>query len=101
MLMYVHVNNCTEGIKNIKEVVNAKIDSYTNYLEEIEDLEECKFSFIDFALEIRKQMNLLSHPIEELYKFNNDYILNGTNAPSEKIKIEDIEFKKQLLEYCY
>ena len=30
MLMYVYVNNCTEGIKNIKEVVNAKIDSYTN-----------------------------------------------------------------------
>ncbi|MCT7505514.1 hypothetical protein N5T62_05410 [Aliarcobacter cryaerophilus] len=61
MLMYVYATNCTEGIKNIKEVVNAKIDSYSSNLEDIEDLEECKAAFIDFALEVRKQMNLLSN----------------------------------------
>ncbi|KLD99251.1 hypothetical protein [Aliarcobacter butzleri] len=101
MQMFFYLDSSIENIKNIKEMSNYKIDDYFQYLDEIEDLEECKSSFIDFALAIRKQMNLLSNSIDELNKLNDKFVLNGKNLPNNQININDLEFKKELLKFKY
>lgn len=101
MQMFFYLDSYIENIKNIQEMANHKIDDYCEYLEEIEDLEECKSSFIDFALAIRKQMNLLSNSIGELNKLNDKFVLNGKNLPNNQININDLEFKKELLKFKY
>lgn len=101
MQMFFYLDSYIENIKNIQEIANHKIDDYCEYLEEIEDLEECKSNFIDFALAIRKQMNLLSNSIGELNKLNDEFVLNGKNLPNNQININDLEFKKELLKFKY
>ena len=101
MQMFFYLDSYIENIKNIQEIANHKIDDYCEYLEEIEDLEECKSSFIDFALAIRKQMNLLSNSIDELNKLNDKFVLNGKNLPNNQINTNDLEFKKKLLKFKY
>lgn len=89
-------------VENIKEMVNRKIDSSCEYLEELEDLEECKNEFIEFALQVRTQMNLLSNAIENLNKFNTDTLLNNSKLPNEHINpLHDMKFKKELLTHRY
>jgi predicted patatin/cPLA2 family phospholipase len=101
MQMFFYLDSYIENIKNIQEIANHKIDDYCEYLEEIEDLEEYKSNFIDFALAIRKQMNLLSNSIGELNKLNDKFVLNGKNLQNNQININDLEFKKELLKFKY
>lgn len=84
MQMFFYLDSYIENIKNIQEIANHKIDDYCEYLEEIEDLEEYKSNFIDFALAIRKQMNLLSNSIGELNKLNDKY--TATNNSDKNLE---------------
>jgi hypothetical protein len=86
MNLYGYLNIDITRVENIKEIVNNKIDSSCNFLDEIEDLEECKSEFISLALEIRTQMNLLSGAIDNLNKFNTDMVLNVSKLPDDHIK---------------
>ncbi len=101
MQMFFYLDSYIENIKNIQEIANHKIDDYCEYLEEIEDLEEYKSNFIDFALAIRKKMNLLSNSIGELNKLNDKFALNGKNLQNNQININDLELKKELLKFKY
>lgn len=100
MNLYGYLNIDITRVENIKEIVNNKIDSSCEYLEEIEDLKECKDEFIEFALQIRTQMNLLSSAIDDMRKFNTTTLLNGSKLPKDHIKpLHDIKFKKELLSH--
>ncbi|WP_151948134.1 hypothetical protein [Aliarcobacter butzleri] len=102
MNLYDYLNMNITRVENIQEVVNNKIDSYCNLLDEIEDLEECKGVLIDLALEIRTQMNLLFYATDSLNKFNTDMLLNSSRKPDEHISpLYDIKFKKELLKHRY
>ena len=102
MNLYSYLNIDITRVENIKEIVNNKIDSSCDLLDEIEDLEECKSEFISLALEIRTQMNLLSGAIDNLNKFNTDMVLNVSNLPDNHIKpLCDTKFKKKLLKHRY
>lgn len=100
--LYTYLNINIARVENIREVVNKKIDDYCNFLDEIEDLEECKGVLIDLALEIRTQMNLLFYAEDSLNTFNKDILLNGDRVKDDHIKpLHDIEFKKELLKHRY
>lgn len=100
--LYTYLNINIARVENIREVVNQKIDGYCNFLDEIEDLEECKGVLIDLALEIRTQMNLLFYAEDSLNTFNKDMLLNGDMVKDDHIKpLHDIEFKKELLKHRY
>jgi hypothetical protein len=102
MNLYSYLNIDITRVENIKEIVNNKIDSSCDLLDEIEDLEECKSEFISLALEIRTQMNLLSCAIDNLNKFNTDMLLNGSRLHDAHIKPEcDTKFKKEMLKHRY
>lgn len=102
MNLYGYLNIDITKVENIKEMVNNKIDNSCNYLDEIEDLEMCKDELINFALEVRTQMNLLSDAIVNLKKFNTTMLLNGSRLANEHIEpLHDIKFKKELLTHKY
>lgn len=102
MNLYGYLNIDITRVENIKEIVNNKIDSNCNFLDEIEDLEESKSEFISLALEIRTQMNLLSGAIDNLNKFSTDMVLNVSKLPDNHIKpLCDTKFKKELLKHRY
>lgn len=102
MNLYSYLNIDITRVENIKEIVNNKIDSSCDLLDEIEDLEECKSEFISLALEIRTQMNLLSCAIDNLNKFNTDMLLNSSRLPDAHIKPAcDTKFKKEQLKHRY
>jgi hypothetical protein len=100
MSLYGYLNIDITKVENIKEIVNNKIDSSCSYLDEIQDIEGFKSEMINFALDIRTQMNLLSSAIDDLNSFNTSMLLNGSKLPNEHINpLFDIEFKKELLSH--
>ena len=90
-------------VENVKEMMHHKIDDYYELL--IDDgIEQAdiKSLFIDFALSVRTQVNLLSLAIDDLNKTNTDLILNISKLPNEKINpLNDIKLNEELLQFKY
>jgi len=102
-MIYKYINLEIKKVENIKEVLNYSIDDKMDFIEEIENIEECKTAFIDFMLEVRTQMNLLTGAIDDLNEINTNLILNNSNSEDEEnIKpYSDMKFKKNLLKFRY
>ena len=101
-MIYEYLNLNIKKVESINAVLNDAINTNIDYIDEVEDLEDCKRALVDFMLITREQMNLLHGAIGSLHKFNNDHILNVANKPGEHINpLSDIEFKKQRLNHRY
>ncbi len=70
-------------VENVKEMMHHKIDDYYELLIDDEtEQADIKSLFIDFALSMRTQINLLSLAIDDLNKTNTNLILNISKLPN-------------------
>lgn len=103
MNIYGYLKMDIAKVENVKEMMHHKIDDYYELLidDEIEQA-DIKSLFIDFALSIRTQVNLLSLAIDDLNKTNTNLILNISKLPNEKINpLNDIKLNEELLQFKY
>lgn len=103
MNIYGYLKMDIAKVENVKEMMNHKIDDYYELLidDEIEQA-DIKSLFIDFALSIRTQVNLLTLAIDDLNKTNTNLILNISELPNGKINpLNNIKLKEELLQFKY
>lgn len=102
MDIYSYLKMDIAKVENVKGMMHHKIDDYYELLIDDEtEQADIKSLFIDFALSMRTQVNLLSLAIDDLNKTNTDLILNISKLPNEKIKLNDIKLKEELLQVKY
>ena len=77
MNIYGYLKMDIAKVENVKEMMHHKIDDYYELLIDDEtEQADIKSLFIDFALSMRTQINLLSLAIDDLNKTNTNLILN-------------------------
>ena len=103
MNIYGYLKMDIAKVEDVKEMIHLKIDDYYELLIDDEiDQADIKSLFIDFALSVRTQVNLLSLAIDDLNKTNTNLILNISKLPNEKINpLNDIKLNEELLQFKY
>lgn len=103
MNIYGYLKMDIAKVENVKEMIHLKIDDYYELLIDDEiDQADIKSLFIDFALSVRTQVNLLSLAIDDLNKTNTNLILNISKLPNERINpLNDIKLNEELLQFKY
>ena len=99
---YFYLDLEIQKVNNINIALNDKIDSYSEYIKEIEDKEEAITSLLDLLVATRTQANLLSLVVNSLSTYNRDFILNASRKPNEQINpIRDNAIKMDMLNFRY
>ena len=101
MNKYISIKLLLKKIENIEKSLSESLDISSDGYEELETLEDAKEYLLDFMVEVREQLNLLTLSVHDLHKFNNKFILNEDKKQDEKIDNQSEELKKEILGYRY
>ena len=101
-LRHTYLRSHIKRLDNINLGLNEEINSHMNCVDDFESMEELKSSYLDLLVSVREQANLLNKSVEDLTKFNNDFLLNQDLTTEDKIKpFYDESYKKEVLKHRY
>ena len=101
MNKYIGIKLLLKKIENIEKSLSESLDISSDGYEELETLEDVKEYHLDFMVEVREQLNLLTLSVHDLHKFNHKFILNKDKKQDKKIDTQSKELKKEILRYRY
>jgi len=97
-LRYKYITHHTAKIDNVNITLNEKIDSYSAYFDDVEEMENINKDdlisiFLDFILETRLQANILHDIKKDFEELGNLFLKDGQKKNSVAFKAEMIKHR--------